>query len=729
MSSSPDSIVPIDADQTWKDLEGLCRNLPLVDNRRPEISGRGIVLGAVVDRFGQFLIHSRTAEFAYVVKGIVEALKKLNLWPDGFEFTSFQFLDNASVFRHHDTNDSLSLIFAFGDFSGGAFMTSEGEINIFRQPVLFTGSTEHWVEDHFGDRLSIAMYSHKRSDELSPSMLLTLLDCGFHGPHQSELPSEECPALKRDARQTSCTATVFEIGVNTSSVREFGSKISSHAVLHANEDCLHNITSTFPETYCFNLAAFDAHAFYEWTATVSGTKWLALLHLSGSEWDATFLYAFAELYGIADNKKNDFRAVIVQSSSDNTIAEQVSTLTSSLPFVISLEKACGITDVIWLWTIGDTGWPKGTREAKSKHKMGDVLMPAITMPAEFSRLCALEDCFIGGWHPKVQTFSLSDLVSEPMAVQQGSQSPQPRRLNSCEVERILGFRSDTTNKVKKEAGQELAAREQRRLNLLKTALPASVLKFAFAVMWPESKNDKPPSTHPIPPSCLEDSVRLRAHCGFINFVGLDPSDLGSSIGPHNSELYAGTSSMLVESIQARKAAGRHTHLSAVPAGLDPITHFNVGCSAVSPLDAEPEIAHDLEFCLQKLKELGSGIHEWRLNQLKLLSNFLEKHKGWGLDLGLSRSVSAARCSSHINIAANIVGAAIIGWPDDKLQELLVEGAKPMGPQPHFGIYRHRFTPQSIPLDSFLSFSNIMADLINNPPPPIRSKPTPFGLNP
>ena len=68
------------------------------------------------------------------------------------------------------------------------------------------------------------------------------------------------------------------------------------------------------------------------------------------------------------------------------------------------------------------------------------------------------------------------------------------------------------------------------------------------------------------------------------------------------------SSMLVEALQIRKATGRHTLLSAVPAGLPPLAHFSEGCRAPSTPDSDPDVPHDIEFCLQKLKELGPGIH-------------------------------------------------------------------------------------------------------------------------
>ena len=137
----------------------------MYNNKRDEIEGHGIVLGAVTNRQGFFTIHSQTEAYAHVVQGVVAALIDLGHWPKDFGFTSFQFLKNARVLRHVDSNISTSLIFSFGPFTGGAFRTLDGELNIYQRPTLFKGDKEHWVEDHDGIRYSIALYSHKRANE------------------------------------------------------------------------------------------------------------------------------------------------------------------------------------------------------------------------------------------------------------------------------------------------------------------------------------------------------------------------------------------------------------------------------------------------------------------------------------------------------------------------------------------------------------------------------------
>ena len=135
------------------------------------------------------------------------------------------------------------------------------------------------------------------------------------------------------------------------------------------------------------------------------------------------------------------------------------------------------------------------------------------------------------------------------------------------------------------------------------------------------------------------------------------------------------------------------------------------------------VHHDIEFCLQKISKLGSGIHQWRLNQLELPKEFLKKHDYWERELAGSRSLSSFKCSRHISISANLTAAAIIGWPDDKLQPLLQEGAKPMGPQPSFGIYRNKETKATLDFESLLVGDDLVNFLASTPSPPQKKQRT------
>ena len=85
-------------------------------NKRTEIEGEGIVLGAVVSKHGHFAVHSQTEAYGHVVRGVIEALTDLGHLPQSFGFTSFQFLKVPVITRHVDKNINKSFMFSCGPF-------------------------------------------------------------------------------------------------------------------------------------------------------------------------------------------------------------------------------------------------------------------------------------------------------------------------------------------------------------------------------------------------------------------------------------------------------------------------------------------------------------------------------------------------------------------------------------------------------------------------------------
>ena len=83
----------------------------------------------------------------------------------------------------------------------------------------------------------------------------------------------------------------------------------------------------------------------------------------------------------------------------------------------------------------------------------------------------------------------------------------------------------------------------------------------------------------------------------------------------------------------------------------------------------------------------------------LLSECVSKTLTHNAQMNSERSISSSKCSKHVNICANILGAFSIGWPDD-VTEALVDGVCPMGPQPMFGIYRRKSVPRPSFFKSF-----------------------------
>ena len=501
------------------------------------------------------------------------------------------------------TSQSLS-IFSFGSFEGGQFCTDDGVIDIIRNPTLFTCDILHWVQDFVGDRCSVALYCHKRSQELSSDMAKVLTASGFVLP-AALTPSEECPALRRDDLGDSRAVTLIEIGVHGLSAREFVSKqTKSAAFLHFNADVMKNVMATFPETAVFDLNS-QMHAFAEWALAVSSSKWIISLTMVGIQEDDSIMTTYWKVRQLAENLHMECETIGLQLSADEVVSEFFQESCRTLPFSLPFHPVVHCSGSAWLWLSGTPSWPKKSKVAEGAGEfILDSEVPTLMMPwlNPRSRPNLLTGCSL-----VQRTYSYHDLFElELVKCSDGS----CRKLKACEVETALGWRSDATNRIPKAQGESIDDRERRRFAMLACSLPARVVEFAFESVMPEMNKKTTPTAHPIPPSCLSDCLSLRESCEFINFIGL-PHNIKDCVGPHEFELNANTPSMLVETLQSRRATGRHTLLSAVPAGLGPIEHFMEGLAAASPLDCEPQVPHDIEFCLQKIKELGGGIHQWR----------------------------------------------------------------------------------------------------------------------
>ena len=68
-----------------------------------------------------------------------------------------------------------------------------------------------------------------------------------------------------------------------------------------------------------------------------------------------------------------------------------------------------------------------------------------------------------------------------------------------------------------------------------------------------------------------------------------------AIGPDAAELHANSAAYLLDSMQSRKSAGRAASVAAVPAGLEPEVHYEVGLKARSPLSMETYVPVDLDW--------------------------------------------------------------------------------------------------------------------------------------
>ena len=120
---------------------------PTFRNRREEIDGQGICIGAaVVERTSKAVtLHSVTTEYIDELKKLFGLLKKVGAIPVGFHFSTIQVLVNANVKPRIDKNANDSITFTCGTHEGGELVVEDEFINVFRSPFRFSGDRMHFV--------------------------------------------------------------------------------------------------------------------------------------------------------------------------------------------------------------------------------------------------------------------------------------------------------------------------------------------------------------------------------------------------------------------------------------------------------------------------------------------------------------------------------------------------------------------------------------------------------
>ena len=139
---------------------------------------------------------------------------------------------------------------------------------------------------------------------------------------------------------------------------------------------------------------------------------------------------------------------------------------------------------------------------------------------------------------------------------------------------------------------------------------------------------------------------------------------------------------MLDSLQSRKSAGRGAPVAAVPAGLEPEMHFEVGKTAKSPLSMEQPVPADLDWTIKKQVELRGEIDAWRERQFERLVQWADADLNLNDRLNEMRSATSIACSSHVHLNRLSLIIQAIKWPDKNLVADVIEGFKPLGPGTH-----------------------------------------------
>ena len=90
------------------------------------------------------------------------------------------------------------------------------------------------------------------------------------------------------------------------------------------------------------------------------------------------------------------------------------------------------------------------------------------------------------------------------------------------------------------------------------------------------------------------------------------------VGPDPVELNAANSVLVAGNLQSRAQGFAVSKVKLVPFGLPPAVHAQCGCAVPNPLEAEVQLADDLEFACRVQQVLGEEFGRWQKRQWRIL---------------------------------------------------------------------------------------------------------------
>ena len=716
----------------------LLRRFPLSARSRPEVHGLGVDLGIVVqDSTSAAHVHTTTSSHAAETRLLLDRLRALGAISPSFCFTSLQILHNCQVTWYVDPNPTESVILAVGDFEGGEVEVSVNSninsLDLRHNPTIVDGGLRLRVAPFSGDRWSITLFAHHHACDLPRADREFLIGLGF------QLPVDACSA-KQPAVGQLLVEKCFHI--------EFGSsfnvfrraclpyfEIAAHVVAVASDASLSISKRCFPDATCLDARVDGEEAIarlltpFRHCDPGRRARHQVLLTWASSECDDHC--AMKTLFCKTCDVLEGLYASPIIIVTGRAALDDLHHLMSTPRFLASL---CNLSLLrgglpCWIngpklnhgsWTLSDwVKWPEGTTYT---HEC-DVGALVTAPPSSFDGPgwnAILDRNWSLAPYSRLQPhlpLSAGSLLNAEVA--QCRMTFSLRVLRSCELERINGVPAEWSNYMPKNAGESLSARETRRRRLLTSSLPKGLACFLISAVLGQPIKAKAEMWRP--PCEIKEACECAAlACPYRLDLESRGCAASGTLPPDQAELYAQSSAFIVEQMQTRKTAGKHSPLVCVPSGLNPVDHFNAGLSCESPLDKSARVSDDLDFAVRKVCELGDKIDEWRESRFKLLSECVSKTSTHNAQMNSERSISSSRCSKHVNICANILGAFSIGWPDD-LTEALVDGVCPMGPQPMFGIYRRKSVPSSLNFKHILNSAPLVLQRVLNRTPPSNSR--------
>ena len=447
----------------------------LFENRRPEVDGLGVVLGAVVTKDGRCIIHSETKRKESSLWQLIRLLQEINAIPGDFHFSSLQILKNANVKRHRDANEGVSLLVSFGQFEGGLLVYGDAKIDTFQKPCIIDGQIDHHVEPFVGNRYSIALYAHPRACELSNGDLAFLAKVGFKvapaALAEKSKPTEETsPKLASECGRLH----LLEIGVALNAAAGIlaeKEKLGLHLVVDEGADvheacqkrCPEAVVSDFTNTWDQKLI----QGFFEKSF---GAFAVVVASLNGGDKDVDAIALLEQAVQSMGAVHTKFIVIAAEGSKEHF--PYISELLAAMPFTTKLAFYAPLKGRAFFWLTGDIDWPKGAKDLGYKMDCLDIRPPPAKFKEKFP--ADLQEFILTGWKCKNTDQLGSNVLYEGVFTAEGKTD---RHLYAGEYERLLGMDVNASNGITRHPGESLSERETRRKALLASCWPRKTWSF------------------------------------------------------------------------------------------------------------------------------------------------------------------------------------------------------------------------------------------------------------
>ena len=432
------------------------------------------MVGVVVTKKSQCVIHSATWDHWDVLKQILQLLWKLIYIPDDFTCTSVQFLKNAQVKQHCDANKGKSLIVSYGSFKGGAFVHGEDRLDTFRTAHVIDGQVPHHVEAFTGTRYSIALYTHPRFVEIDASSLHFLRDLGLKLPpdRANGFPAlAPTPALESMGEHLNLLELGGALNVATM-VLAAKETIKDHVIIDEGTDALEASKKRCPDAQVAgSTEAWDMQLIQQLYGKCKDEKIVVAVSLCGEEVDVDSI-AFLELAVQQKPPDSNMKVIVVANEEAMMHSTFISDLLSTMPFVSKLSYFAPLGGLVYFWVTGDIAWPKGTKSNGYKNECMSIKPPQNLYMEKYPE--HLQKSILLGWKVKTGTDFEKDVLHQGVCESEGKET---RGLYAGEYERMLGLEVNSSNGISKNQGEKLSEREVRRKDLLARCFPKAVWTF------------------------------------------------------------------------------------------------------------------------------------------------------------------------------------------------------------------------------------------------------------